>query len=260
MNPSVPQAIASSFESLFPVFGVAVVFIFISFIFSITPYGNVHSLIFNVLQKPLEGVSGNLGTLLLIAFVGELFWWFGINSSVTSAVYESLYRPLTIANASALAAGIALPHILNSYFYSIYKGPRHLVLASMLFFMARSKQLKAVGKVAVVPGFFGISEPMKFGIPMVYNPITFIPMTLAPVLSLTIAYFATAIGFLPRVGVDLPWTMPPIIGGFIAGGLPGAIVQIIQMITIFLLYLPFFKILDKMKMKEEAENEKQGEA
>lgn len=34
----------------------------------------------------------------------------------------------------------------------------------MLAFMAKSKQLKAVGKIAVVPGLFGISEPMKFGI------------------------------------------------------------------------------------------------
>jgi PTS system cellobiose-specific IIC component len=257
LHPSVPRAISSSFESLFPIIGVALVFISISALLNVTPYGDVHNLIYSVLQKPLEGASDSLGTLLLIAGLGEIFWWFGINSSVTSAIYESLYRPLAIANASALAVGAAMPNVLNSYFYSVFKGPRHFVLATMLLLLARSKQLKAIGKVSFIPGIFGISEPMKFGIPMVFNPITLIPMVLSPIICLSEAYFATIIGFMPKVGVDIPWSMPALVGGFLAAGWQGAVVQVIQMATVFILYLPFFKLLDNTKLMQEAEIEQE---
>lgn len=253
LHPSVPRAISSSFESLFPVIGVALVFILVSAFLEKTPYGDIHNLIYTILQKPLEGASSSLTTLLLISGLGELFWWFGINSSVTSAIYESLYRPLAIANASALAAGVAMPNVLNTYFFNTFKGPRHFVLATMLLLLSRSKQLKAIGKVSFVPGIFGISEPMKFGIPMVFNPITLIPMVFSPIICLSEAYFATVIGFMPKVGVDIPWSMPGILSGFLAAGWQGAVVQMIQMITVFFIYLPFFKFLDKTKVIQESE-------
>lgn len=252
MHPSVPKAIAGTFESLFSVALVAFIFIVISALFARTSYGDVHTFIYSILQKPLEGLSGNLSTMLVIVLISEGFWWFGIHgSNITSAVTETLYAPLAIANATALSSGLALPFILNSYFLSIYKGPRHLALALMLLLMAKSKNLKSVGKVAIVPGAFGISEPMKFGIPMVFNPLMLIPMSLAPVVSIVIAYLATVIGFLPRVGINLPFTMPPFISGLLAGGLPGLIVQVIQFVVIILIYLPFFRALDKQKCQEE---------
>lgn len=259
MHPSVPPAISGSFESLIPIVLVSIIFIAIHWGFALTSYGDIHTFVYKVLQGPLENASDSIWTMLLLAFIGELFWWFGIHgSNVTSAVTNTLYMPLAIANAEALAGGMALPFILNSYFLNIYKGPRHLVLAAMLLLMSRSKQLKAIGQVSIVPGCFGISEPMKFGIPMVFNPTIFIPMTLAPVISILIAYSATIMDFLPRVGINIPWSMPPFIGGFIVGGIPGVVVQIIQCVAIFFLYLPFFKMLDRQRCQEEALIEQVG--
>ncbi|MGM0110221.1 PTS system, cellobiose-specific IIC component [Enterococcus sp. DIV0187] len=256
MPSAVPPVISSSFESLISFILIAVIFISVNFIFSKTGYGDIHTCIYTILQQPLEGASGSLATMLLICFIGEVFWWFGIHgSNVTSTIIATLYMPLAIANTQALASGESLPFILNSYFLNIYKGPRHLALACLLLFLVRSKQLKAIGKVSIVPSFFGISEPMKFGIPMVFQPLIFLPMSLAPVICIAIAYFATVIGFLPRVAVDLPWSMPPIISGFIAGGFAGIIVQVIQFIAVILIYLPFLKALDKQKVTEENERE-----
>lgn len=256
MHPSVPPAIAGSFESLFPIIGVSAVFIVINAVFSVTSYGDVHSLIYGLLQKPLEGAGASVWTLLLICFLGEVFWWFGIHgSNVTRAITSTLYLPPAIENATALAAGAAMPFILNEYFLNVYKGPRHLALACMLLWFSKSKQLKAIGQVAIVPGVFGISEPMKFGIPMVYNPIIFIPMAFTPVACISIAYLATVIGFLPRVGVNVPWAMPPVISGILAGGWRGAFIQIIQFIACILIYIPFFKMLDKQKIAQEVQKE-----
>lgn len=252
MHPSVPRAITSSFESLFPIVFVSILFLFINAMFSFTAFGNAHSFIYAILQKPLEGAGGSLATMLIICLLSEGFWWFGIHgSNVTSAITNTLYLPLAIANAQALATGLPMEHILSAYFLNVYKGPRHLALACVLVFIARSNQLKAIGKVAIVPGAFGISEPMKFGIPMVFNPALLIPMAFAPVVCITLAYFATTIGFLPIVGINLPWAMPPFISGFIAGGWQGTVIQILQFILVIALYLPFIKFLDKQKCRDE---------
>ncbi|MDH6366636.1 MULTISPECIES: PTS transporter subunit EIIC [unclassified Breznakia] len=261
MPSSVPPAISGSFESLIPAIGVAALFIVISALFSLTSWGDVHSAVYAVLQSPLEGLGSSIWTMVFLALLGEFFWFFGIHgSNVTRAANSTLFTPPAIENASNIAAGLPATNVVNAYFLDVFKGPRHTVLSAMLFFMAKSKQLKAVGKVAVVPGLFGISEPMKFGIPMVFNPIILIPMSLAPVISLLIAYFATAMGLVPVVCIAVPWAVPPIIGGFLAAGWQGAILQIVQMIAIFILYLPFFKLLDKRKCEEEAAIEAQATA
>ena len=251
---AVPPAISSSFESLFPAIGVVAIFIAVRALFLVSPWGDIHSAVYKFLQAPLEGLSGSIWTMVFLALLGEFFWFFGIHgSNVTGAANQTLFMPAAIENASNINKGIAATNVVNSYFLEAFKGPRHFVLAAMLNFMSKSEQLKAVGKISIVPGIFGISEPMKFGIPMVFNPIILVPMSLAPVVSLLIAYFATSIGFVSIISVAIPWTVPPIISGFLAAGWQGVVVQLVQMVAIFLLYLPFFKVLDNSKLKEEAE-------
>ena len=217
MPASVPPAITASFESLIPAIGVASFFILIGALFSMTSYGDVHSAVYAVLQAPLEGLGNSIWAMVLLALLGEFFWFFGIHgSNVTSAANNTLFMPGAIENASNVAAGLPATNAVNSYFLEAFKGPRH------------------------------------------FNPIILIPMSLAPVISLLIAYFAIKIGFMSIVSIAVPWVAPPLIGGFLAAGWQGAVVQTIQMIAIFLLYLPFFKVLDKRKCAEEAQNELQA--
>lgn len=259
MPESVPPMISRTFSSLVPGVVIAVVAILVSSLFLLTPYENIHAFIYTILQMPLQGLGASLFTMLIIVFFGEVLWFFGIHGSgALGAVTATLYMQPSIANIEAYSDQLPLPHILTESFLNVYKGPRHLALALMLVIFCKSIQLKSVGKISVAPGVFGISEPMKFGIPMVLNPLIFIPMTLAPVLSISIAYAATVIGFLPRVGVALPWAMPPIISGFLAGGWQGSVIQIIQFTVIVLLYLPFLKALDRQKQIEEQEEQVSG--
>jgi PTS system, lactose/cellobiose family IIC component len=260
MPAEVPSAISESIASVFAFASVAFIFIIINGIFASTSFGSAHGFVYAILQKPLEGASDSIWTMLIIACLGELLWFFGIHgSNATSAITNTLYLPLSIANAQALAVGTSLPYILNSYFLVIWKCPtRHFIMAALLLWACKSKQLKAIGKVAIVPGFFGISEPMKYGIPMVFNPILLIPMVITPMISLVIAYVATVIGFLPRVGLNLPWYIPFPINGIMAGGWAGLVVEIIQCAVVVAIYFPFVKLLDKQKCAEEAEKEKQA--
>lgn len=252
MPKEVPAAISNSIEPLFIAATVVSIFALFTVLIRFTPHPSVHDLIYSVLQKPLEWASGSIGTLLFICFIAEGFWWFGIHgSNVTSAIIKTIYTPLALANMEAVLVGAAPTFILNEFFYNIYKGPRHLALGLMLLFIARSKHLNSIGKISVVPGFFGISEPMKFGIPMILNPLLLIPMSLAPVVSILVAYIASIIGFIQPVAVNIPRIMPLFISGFIANGWEGVVVQIIQFAIAIVMYFPFIKILDKRHLEEE---------
>ncbi|ALS01668.1 hypothetical protein ATZ33_09880 [Enterococcus silesiacus] len=253
---AVPPMVANSFSALIPVILLATGAIIFNGLFAATPFGDIHTAIYTVLQTPLKHMSDSVITMLVIVGFGEILWWFGIHgSSAIGAITATLYLPPLIENITAYANGQALPSILNEGLLNVYKGPRHLALAMLLIFACRSIQLKSVGKVAIIPSFFGISEPMKFGIPMVLNPSLFFPMFLAPIISITMAYFAISWGLVPRVGVQLPWALPPVISGFIAGGWRGATLQILQFTASVLLYLPFIKSLDKQKLIEEVKLE-----
>jgi len=149
MPAEVPSAISESIASVFAFASVAFIFIIINGIFASTSFGSAHGFVYAILQKPLEGASDSIWTMLIIACLGELLWFFGIHgSNATSAITNTLYLPLSIANAQALAVGTSLPYILNSYFLVIWKCPtRHFIMAALLLWACKSKQLKAIGKL-----------------------------------------------------------------------------------------------------------------
>ena len=63
--------------------------------------------------------------------------------------------------------------------------------------VAKSAQLRGVGRVSIGPGFFNINEPVIFGTPIVLNPTLIIPFVLTPVV-LVITYTAITLGWVPK--------------------------------------------------------------
>lgn len=110
-----------------------------------------------------------------------------------------------------------------------------------------------LGKLAILPGIFGINEPVIFGLPVVLNPVIVIPFILCPVLNTLISGIVMNLGWVAWTnGVQLPWTTPPIISGWLAtGSWTGSALQIVEIILNILIYYPFVKMLDKQYLKEE---------
>ena len=120
------------------------------------------------------------------------------------------------------------------------------------FLKAKSAQMKSISKMAFIPGLFNINEPIIFGLPIVFNPYFIVPFIFVPVLAIIITYFAIASGFLAPFGaVQVPWTTPPIIAGFLLGGWQGAVVQLITVVMSAAIYFPFVCIQDNVYVKEE---------
>lgn len=249
---NVPPSVANSFSSLIPAMIIGMIAVIISGILTVTSFNNVHDFIYIILQEPLQHMGSSIWALMFLLFFSEILWFFGIHGSLaTSAILYTLYQPLEMANLAAFSAGEELPNILTMTFINTLKGPRHFALAFLLLWLCRSKHLKSVGKIAIVPGFFGISEPMKFGIPMVLNPVLFIPMSLAPVISIAIAYVSTLLGLIPRVnGVTFPWNIP-FFSGLVVGDWRTGVLQLVQVVVVMAIYYPFIKYIDKKNLESE---------
>lgn len=257
MPEGVPPTVAKAFSALIP--GAVSIFAFgiIRLIFAYTPFETIHNFIYTILQVPLTSLGDSLGAVLIANFFISLFWLFGIaGGDVVQSVMTPIWIALSAENLAAYGKGAALPHIITQQFNSIYLwiggGGATLGLCITLLFVCKSQQCKKIGKLSIFPGIFNINEPIIFGLPVVLNPIMVIPFILTPLVLAVITYFTMAVGLVPAPnGVLLPWTTPPIIGGFLVSGFRGAILQVVEIVISVLIYLPFIKVQDKEYLKQE---------
>lgn len=263
MPDGVPPAVTQSFDALIPSALVILCFFIVRIIFSLTSFKTAYNFIFIILQTPLKNVGISLPSVLLYNFLASFFWFFGINGpSITNSVWSPIFFVATQDNLKAFQNHLSLPHIYTQPFIDIFTtyggGGSTLALLIIVFSICKSKRIRELGKLAILPGIFGINEPVIFGLPIVLNPIIVIPFILCPVLNTLISGLAMSWGLVARTtGVLLPWTTPPIISGWLAtGSWTGSALQIVELILNILIYYPFVKVLDKQYLKEEAATEK----
>lgn len=211
---------------------------------------------------PLQSLSSSVGSLLFIVLIQMVLWFFGIHGSlVVGSFVTALYLPMDVENMDALASGVArseLPNILSKSFYDLFAGiggaGGTLSLIIVILLLAKSKQSRTVANLSAVPGLFTINEPVIFGLPLILNPIMAIPFILTPLVQVLVAYLAIWSGIVPRLsGVQVPFGTPIFLNGFLAGGWQVAVLQVVCVLAGCLLYIPFVKVLDKGKLKTEAE-------
>lgn len=259
MPPSVPASISRSFTALIPTAIILPLFIAIRYIFMLTPYQSTNEFILNVLQIPLLGVGTSLiGTEITAGFFNTFFWIFGIHGTlIVQSVMQPIWDAAKYANLAAHQAGLAIPYIVTTEYldHFVFLGGSGITLplCFMLTFKAKSKQLKELGKLALVPSIFNINEPLIYGLPIVMNPILAIPFFITPMLSILLSYSAMAMGIVGSpTGVAIPFTTPALIGGFlITGDIKVAVLQLIILLMAGVIYFPFFRILDRKCVKDE---------
>lgn len=138
----------------------------------------------------------------------------------------------------------ALPYMWTRSDFDLYvwiggAGSTLLLILAVLAFSKREDE-RAVAKVSLVPGIFNINEPMMFGMPIVLNPIYIIPFILAPLVMVSIAYGVLSLGWVSPVAVQTTWAMPPFLNAIIATiDWRSVILQIVNMVVGFLIYVPF---------------------
>ena len=245
---SVPQNVAKPFEALIPVAIIFIIFNFVRIGFEMTSFKSAQNFIFTMLQQPLQSIGSTLPATILVLLIESILWIFGLHgSSIVSSVMNPIWRSLSAENAAAIGLGKAATHIINYQFIANFVKlggtAATLGLALVIVFTAKSSRYKALGKLSLIPSLFNINEPLIFGMPIVLNPIMAIPFVIA---NITMAIVTVSIG------VEVPWTTPPIISGFLLCGIRGALLQIVLLLISMAIYYPFFKMLDKQEVKKES--------
>ena len=255
----VPPAISNQFMALTPA-AIAIVFwTVVRFVFAHTDYVTYSGFIMQVLQTPLTRLGTGLGGSLIAEFFVQLFWFVGIHgANVVGSVMTPIYEAATLANLAASQAGEPLPYIVTAQFVSnlVRNGGSGatLSLVFIMTFLAKSDQIKYIGRLSMGPGLFNINETVTFGLPIIMNPMMMIPFFLAPMSSVLISYLAISSGLVGRLpGLAAPWTTPIIVSGFYIGNgdVRVVILQLVTFVVTGLIYFPFIAAWDKAKYAEE---------
>ncbi|GEM_PF-3018828 len=197
------------------------------------------------------------GGIVMDGVLNNWIWWLGIHPFASlGPLYIPFLTSNTLANAQAFAAGDPMPFVQTLSWWSGYKTGGTGSTIPLVFFclMSRSKRLKALGAVSLIPVLCHINEPLLFGLPIILNPIWFIPFgILAPIASITTSLWATkaglvAAGHIPFMGFlpgpivwylgTLDWRAIP--WGFVTGWIIPALV-----------YYPFWRVYERSVLREE---------
>lgn len=247
----VPDGVARSFTALIPGFLVAIVCMLIQAVFMAfgTDFYSFIAIPFGFVVNIVDTLPG----ILVIYFLIHALWLVGIHgATIVTSPLTAIALSNLVVNAEGGAAIWAGE--FNNAFVTVGGSGATLGLTILMLTLAKSEQLKAIGKAEIVPALFNINEPLIFGLPIVYNPALAIPFMLAPMASAAIAYLAISMRIIPSVIVQMPWPTPVGLGAFIScgGSFAAALVAIVCALVATIIYFPFFKKYDKQLCEEEA--------
>lgn len=253
MPKGVPDFVSRSFEMI-PVSIITVLLFLFIRIITLNTTGVLLPEIFTKLLAPFVGSMDNPISFLFLQMLSILLFFFGIHPSVLSPITGPISTQFLAENIAASQAGQAIPHFYTGGVISAFANFTGTGVTFGLVFwylFSKSKPLKKIGQVSLVPALFGINEPIIFGAPIVLNPTFFLPFVIGGAIVGTFPAFLMHYGWLAK-----PLFNPPYVGVFLEGFLVNLdfrtiIVNAVQMLGSILIWYPFFKIHEKEILKKE---------
>lgn len=256
MPDVVPAFLQDGFASIIPLFLSAVFFLIISTVVTISTEGtySICSGFMALLSTPLGALTSVPGMFILCIF-GALLWCFGIHGTM---ILVPIIMPLgiqaAVANGAAHAAGEPLvfyPVALFGYM-AVAGGTGNTLPLALLGLRSKSKQISAVAKISAVPGWFGINEPLTFGMPIMYNPVLCIPYVLNIPVVMLCALILYQVGFLQPAWISITALLPMGMGQYLSTlRWQNVVGDYLMLIPATLIYYPFFKIYEKQLIAKE---------
>ncbi len=199
--------------------------------------------------QPLGRLGDSYPALITIVAVETVLWVVGIHGPATlAAIVTPLYLTLQAQNTDAFTHHAPLPHIVVvSLFLFIFPGGAGatLPLAFLLLF-SRAPRLRLLARATLAPALCNINEPLLFGLPIVLNPYLVAPFVGVPLITATIAYFATANNLVARAYTYIPAAVPAPLAVYLATLDWRAVVLVLFNIALAtILYLPFVRAYEQ---------------
>lgn len=260
MPDEVPKNISQTFADLIPL-AMSVLFFWLFDLIFVKFSGMCFSAwILEVLKPLFTAADGYIGLAIIYGSMA-MFWFVGIHGpSIVEPAVTAIYIANVEANLLLFQNGQHATNVLThgtSYFVATIGGTGATLMLTVMFaFMAKSKQLKALGKTSIIPVACAVNEPILFGAPIVLNPIFFVPFILTPIANVWIFKF-----FIENLGMNgfvytLPWTTPAPIGLILGTGFAALsfVLAPLLLAVDFVMYYPFFKVYDAQLVEEEKKN------
>ena len=258
-SKGVPPAIAQSFAGLVP---IAVIVLAASFIGwgIISVSGVTLPDLIGLLIAPLINSINSVWALIFFSVLVLIFWWFGIHDSAITGPLETIWAVMGLANLAAYEAGTSLtqvPYVFTNNLWWIFMtlgGSGATLGLCLLLLFSKSKQLKTVGRLALVPSLFNINEPIIFGLPIMLNPLMFVPFVGAMTINGVITYMCMQANLVNSAVFSTGWNMPAPIAAFISTMDWRAVVLVLGLIVLdAFIWLPFIRVYEKQKLLEESQ-------
>lgn len=263
MPDTVPPAVARGFSAVIPGFIAVFVWAVVGYFFNVVAGMSIFTWFETNISSALMAMGQNIFAILAVSTLIPLFWFFGLHgANILEAFMSPIYGTLGLQNIDLYGRGITavgsganelavwVRGSWDAYVFMGGSGATLPLIAAILLYSKLTEQ-KEIAKLGLAPGIFMINEPVLFGLPIVLNPIYFIPFIIVQPVLTVVAYVATTAGFAGPIVNSVPWTTPPVLNAFLAtnGSMGAVVVALINLALAFVIYLPFVMVANAQAKK-----------
>lgn len=261
MPDSVPPAVARGFSAVIPGFIAVFLWALVAYLFNVFAEASLFTWFESTISTSLMSLGQNIFSIILVSTLIPLLWFFGLHgANMLEAFMSPVYGTLGLMNIDLYKNGVRVVGsgadqlavwVRGSWDAYVFAGGSGATLALIIaiLLVSKRKQDREIAKLALPPGIFMINEPVLFGLPVVLNPIYFIPFIIVQPVLTVVAYFATVAGIAGPIVNSVPWTTPPVLNAYLAtnGSVGAALVALINVAIAFVIFLPFVYIANNQK-------------
>ncbi len=249
MPEGVPPMVAGAFISLVP----ATIVVIASAIIGRGISGfNPLMLINSSLEVLIVAGSGPIPQFFGF-LLDRLLWFVGLHgSNIVGSVMSPIWTNAITDNIANFAAGVDVRYMFTNEWINFYVRVSVLPLAVLLVRSSVSR-FKVLGKLSLPGTIFNIAEPIMYGLPIVLNPLMFVPWVLGFAVLFIFYAILGVLGITPPMVALVVWTMPAPLAAYIGSGfkIVALLLSLLSYVIVYFIFLPFFRIMEKQELEKE---------
>lgn len=204
-----------------------------------------------------HSTAQSLGYVLGMGFITDAMGWLGMGGPfIQSPTFTDTAAVANLQHALRVGSAWDAPFKFTdtTLFHSYANFGGHgvtIALIIAIFLFSKRKDYRTASKWSIFPAIFNDHYTMMFGIPILYNPIYFIPFVLTPLVNMLIAAALMALNWLPVPVYPVPSGTPGPLIAFVGtnGNWLTLLLGVFLIVVDVLIYMPFVKIADELQIK-----------
>lgn len=212
--------------------------------------------------KPLAALGQSFPGFVLMCAIPAFFYTLGVSTWLWSAITIPIYLSGIQGNIEAVAAGhpaqfIATNETVFTLGFVTMGGMCATLGLNVLMCFSKSKELRLLGRVFIIPSIFNINEPIMFGAPVVFNPLLMLPAWINGLFGPIFVWTIMKLDWL-----NIPFKLlyagqipAPFSSWLVTSDLRAFLWWALLFVIYLMIWYPFFKVYERQKINEETANE-----